>query len=230
MSYAKIVNHVQATAVVIEINRRSKMKKIICYGDSNTFGYNTSDGSRFDENTRWTSILQKILEDGYKIINEGVCDRTGFVDNPKGFLFSAQRHFPKMLSKINNIDLLILWIGSNDLQFQYNIGFNAVEKGLEKLIRIAKEKSKHIIIIPPVILDERVLKGTFNFQFDETSIGKSKKVGRIYKNLSNINYCYYFDINKFVTPSALDGLHYDENSHKLIANKLADFIKNEINW
>ena len=33
------------------------MKKIICYGDSNTFGYNPKDGSRFDENIRWTSDL-----------------------------------------------------------------------------------------------------------------------------------------------------------------------------
>ena len=206
------------------------MKKIICYGDSNTFGYNPSDGSRFDENTRWTSILKKNSEGEYEVINEGMCDRTGFVDNPKGFLFSAQRHFPKMISKTNDIDLLILWIGSNDLQFQYNIGFNAVEKGLENLIRQAKAKSKHIIIIPPVILDEKVLGGYFNFQFDKTSIGKSKKIGRIFKNLSSNNYCKYFDINKYVRPSDIDGLHYDENSHKLIADKLLDFIKNEINW
>ena len=201
------------------------MKKIVCYGDSNTFGYNPVNGLRYDENIRWTSVLQKNLGNEYEVINEGACDRTAFKDNPKGFLFSAQRHFPKMLSKINDIDILILWIGTNDLQFQYNLGFNAVESGLEKLIRQAKEKSKHIIIIPPVVLSEIVLKGFFNFQFDETSIGKSRKIGRIYKNLSGINYCGYFDINKFVAPSDIDGLHYDENSHNLIADKLTEFIK-----
>lgn len=201
------------------------MKKIICYGDSNTFGYNPADGSRYDENVRWTALLQKKSGSEYEVINEGVCDRTGFVDNPKGFLFSAQRHFPKMLSKTDDIELLILWIGTNDLQFQYDIGFNAVESGLEKLIRLAKAKSKHIIIIPPVILSEKVLEGVFNYQFDETSIGKSRKIGRVYKKLSNINYCGFFDVNKFVLPSDIDGLHYDEKSHKKIGKELANYIK-----
>ena len=200
------------------------MKKIICYGDSNTFGFNPKDGSRFDENIRWTSVLQKNLYPDYKIINEGACDRTGFADNPKGFLFSAQRHFPKMLSKTNDIDLIVLWVGTNDLQAQYNIGFNAVESGLEKLIRLAKEKSIKLIIVPPVILSEKVLEGFFSYQFDETSVGKSKKIGRIFKRLSNINYCEYFDVNKFTSPSDFDGLHYDENSHKLIGEKFTDFI------
>ena len=201
------------------------MKTILCYGDSNTFGFNPKDGLRFDENIRWTSLLQKNLSLDYSVINEGMCDRTGFVDNPKGFLFSAQRHFPKMLSKTNNIDLLILWIGTNDLQFQYDIGFNAVEKGLGNLILLAKKKVKHIVIIPPVMLNETVLKGYFSFQFNETSIGKSKKIERIYKRLSSLEHCAYFDINKITEPSDIDGLHYDENSHKLIADKLTDFIR-----
>ncbi len=201
------------------------MKKIICYGDSNTFGYDPSGGLRYDENTRWTSVLQKNLGAEYEVINEGECDRTGFVDNPKGFSFSAQRHFPKIISKFNDIDLIILWVGTNDLQFQYDIGFNAVENGLEKLIRIAKEKSKHVIIIPSVILSEKVLEGPFNFQFDETSIGKSRKIGRIYKKLSNLNYCEYFDVNKFVNPTDTDGLHYDENAHKIIGEKLTNRIQ-----
>ena len=35
------------------------MKKILCYGDSNTFGYNPYDASRYNEHTRWTAILQR---------------------------------------------------------------------------------------------------------------------------------------------------------------------------
>lgn len=201
------------------------MKKIICYGDSNTFGFNPKDGSRFDENTRWTAILQKNTENEYEVINEGTCDRTGFVNNPKGFEFSAQRHFPKMLSKIDSIDILILAIGTNDLQFQYDISIGAIEKGLENLIKLAQPKAKNIIIIPPVVLSEKVIEGYFNFQFNETSIVKSRKIGRIYRQMTNAYHCNYFDINKFTTPSDLDGLHYYENSHKIIADKLTEFIK-----
>ena len=200
------------------------MKKIVCYGDSNTFGYSPKDGSRFDENIRWTSILQKKLGNDYKVINEGMCDRTGFVNNPKGKLFSSPKHFPIFITESENIDIFILWIGTNDLQFQYNISIEAIENGLESLIKLAKTKAKQILIIPPVILSEKILDGAFNYQFDETSIVKSKEVGVVYQKLANVYDCEYFDVNEFVKPSDFDGLHYDENSHKIIAEKLVQMF------
>lgn len=200
------------------------MKKILCYGDSNTFGFKPKDGERYDKNTRWTGILQNKLGENFEIIEEGMCDRTGFVDNPKGFIFSAQKHFPELISNINKVDIIILALGTNDLQFLYDVNDETIENGLKTLINLAKEKSDEIILIPPVILDETILKGFFNFQFDKTSIEKSKNVGEIYKNLAKTMDCRILDFNEFVKPSKLDGLHYDENSHKLIAEKLALFI------
>ena len=139
------------------------MKKILCYGDSNTFGFVPEDGSRYSLDSRWTGLLQSRLGSDYLIIEEGACDRTGFVYNSKGDLYSAQNHFPVLMSKNTDIDILILAIGSNDLQFQYDIDFSTVEKGLENLIKAAKTKTDNIIIIPPVILDNNVLNGGFSF-------------------------------------------------------------------
>ncbi|MBR6163814.1 hypothetical protein IKQ26_08000 [bacterium] len=204
------------------------MKKILCYGDSNTFGYNPVDSSRFDKNTRWTALLKKLLGSGFEVIEEGMCDRTGFKDNPKGALFSAQKHFPSIISKAKDIDVLILSIGTNDLQFQYGISFDFIEEGLDKLIKTALEKVKRVILIPPVILDEKVLEGFFSFQFNKNSVAKSKEVGAIYRKFAEKYNCGYFDINEFVRPSDFDGLHYDENGHKIIAEKLADYILNNL--
>ncbi len=201
------------------------MNKILCYGDSNTFGFNPVDGSRFDEKTRWTALLQENLGSDFEITEEGACDRTGIADNDKGFIFSAQRHFPKMITKMKDVDLLILAIGTNDLQFKYDLTIHQFENGLEKLIVIAKNKVRRIILIPPVVLNDNVLKGFFNFQFDESSISKSKKVGKIYKKLCNIYGLNYFDLNDFVKPSSADGLHYDGEGHKIISTKLSDYIK-----
>ncbi|MBR6126804.1 hypothetical protein IKQ21_03880, partial [bacterium] len=200
------------------------MKKILCYGDSNTFGYKPDDGERYGKNSRWTGILQSKLGENFEIIEEGMCDRTGFVDNPKGFIFSAQKHFPELISNIDKVDIIILALGTNDLQLFYDINDKQIEDGLKILINLAKEKSDEIILIPPVILDENILKGSFNFQFDEKSIEKSKKVGEIYKKLAKTMDCKIFDFNEFVKPSKIDGLHYDENSHKLIAENLALYI------
>ena len=200
------------------------MKKILCYGDSNTFGFNPKNATRYDENTRWVSLLQKNLGSGYEVIDEGMCNRTGFVENPDGFIFSGSKHFPELIARSENIDILILWIGTNDLMFQYNIDFETVENGLKTLIKLAKTKSKRIIIIPPVILRGNILGSYFGNMFDKTSIEKSKAVGNIYKNLAKTYNCEYFDVNEFVKSSDYDGLHFDEDSHKLIADKLARLI------
>lgn len=200
------------------------MKKVLCYGDSNTFGFNPYDNSRFDETIRWTSRLKNLLGEDVDVIEEGANNRTGFVNNPAGFLFSAQRHFPKIISKIPKLDLLILAVGTNDLQFLFDVNFKTVEKGLETLILEAKNRASSIILIPPVELSEDVLKGFFKNQFDETSIAKSKKVGREYRKLANVYGCKMFDINNFVHPSSTDGLHYDEDGHKKIAENLYSFI------
>ena len=142
------------------------MKKIICYGDSNTFGYNPYDASRYDKKTRWCAILQNNLKAQYEVVDEGMCDRTAFMDNPNGFLFSGSQHFPKFILNSNNIDMLILWLGTNDLQFQYDIKAHDIEKGLENLIKLAKTKTENIIIIPPVILNENILKDYKSMKLD----------------------------------------------------------------
>lgn len=201
------------------------MKKVLCYGDSNTFGFNPADGSRFDENTRWTALLQKNLGENYKVIEEGANNRMGFLNNPSGFLYSSQKHFPSIISKNNDTDFLILAIGTNDLQFRYDIDFKEIEIGLKNLLSVAKKNTKTIILIPPVILSENILDGYFRVQFDETSIAKSKQVGGIYRQIADEFECRLFDLNEFVKPSSLDGLHYDELSHKLIAKNLANIIK-----
>ena len=200
------------------------MKNIVCYGDSNTFGFNSKDGSRYDENTRWTAVLQNILGSEYKVYNEGMCDRTGFVNNPNGEIFSAQEHFPKTIESFENIDTLILWIGTNDLMFQYNISDEKIEKGLQNLIRLAQLKTEKIIVIPPVILREKILGSYFGDRFDKTSIAKSKDVQNIYKTVANTYHCRFFDINEIVKPSDFDGLHYDEISHRIIAEELAQLV------
>ena len=53
------------------------MKRILAFGDSNTWGLipGTKPFERYSEDIRWTGILQKKLPDA-KIIEEGLCGRT----------------------------------------------------------------------------------------------------------------------------------------------------------
>ena len=90
---------------------------ILCYGDSNTYGYiPAGGGKRYDEDTRWTCRLQNQLGKEYHVIEEGCSGRTTDVDDPdapwkngmSGLLISLHSHKP--------IDMIILMLGTNDLK------------------------------------------------------------------------------------------------------------------
>ena len=51
------------------------MKSILCFGDSNTWGYNPHTKERYSRNERWTGVLRQELGDGYEIIEGWKTDR-----------------------------------------------------------------------------------------------------------------------------------------------------------
>ena len=57
------------------------MIRILCFGDSNTYGYKPDGSGRFDENIRWTAKLQRKFGENIKIIEEGLCGRTTIFDD-----------------------------------------------------------------------------------------------------------------------------------------------------
>ena len=57
------------------------MRRILCFGDSNTYGYDPR-GGRYDENTRWTKRLDTLLGDGWTVVEEGFNGRTCVMDDP----------------------------------------------------------------------------------------------------------------------------------------------------
>jgi len=201
------------------------MKKILCYGDSNTFGFIPKLCTRYEKNERWSGILSELLHD-YEIIEEGMNNRNGFFKNPENIKLCGGEYLSIYLQNHKDIDICILALGTNDAQFFYNLDENIARKGLQHLIDSVLEanpKTK-IIIVPPVKIQKNILDGIFSMQFDLESVEKIKRIFPIYKEIAEKNNCLYFDFNEFVTPSKLDGLHYDKESHKIIAQKLAEFI------
>ena len=53
-----------------------RMKSILCYGDSNTYGLMPDSPDRYPRDVRWTGILQKKLGEDYYVIEEGLSGRT----------------------------------------------------------------------------------------------------------------------------------------------------------
>ena len=92
-------------------------KHILCIGDSNTHGLCTDPsesadhGSRYNEEERWTCLLQKALGAEYLVIEEGLSGRTCVYDDPDMDSVNLLPVLHALLNSHEPLDLLILMLG-----------------------------------------------------------------------------------------------------------------------
>ena len=200
------------------------MKKILCFGDSNTFGFNPKNGKRFDEQTRWAGKLKIALKNKFEVIEKGANNRCGFTENKESTELSGLIVIKKYLEL--KPDIIILAVGINDLQKIYDNDEKAIYFGLKAFVEeIKKENNPNIILLVPSTIKENILNSFFNTLFDEKSIEKSKKLPKIYQKIAKEFELDLIDLNNIAETSSTDGLHYDVEGHKKIADKLIEFIK-----
>ncbi len=193
------------------------MAEIVCFGDSNTFGFNPKNGKRYDENTRWSGILKCKLKDKYKVIEAGCNNRTCYSINPDSDELTGVKAITKYIKPTTNY--IILAVGLNDLQKFYSSTDKEIKEGIINLINIARGISPEIeiIILAPSRIKKNILNSYFSTLFNENAIEKSLKMNQIYIQVAIENNCTVINLDNEVQSSEIDGLHYLEDEHKKIA-------------
>ena len=82
------------------------MKKILCYGDSNTFGFNPKNGGRYDKTTRWSGILSDLLKEKYEVIYDESLDKLGVLIPNRNYLGIRHSALEHIFKKYENISIL----------------------------------------------------------------------------------------------------------------------------
>jgi len=203
------------------------MKKILCYGDSNTWGYRPADGSRFSKDVRWPSLMSQYLKDNYVIIEEGLNGRSALNLYPGYDAANGIDCIKKIIGKHIPVDIAFIFLGLNDI-------FAAPDEPLWK-ISSAVEEIAEIIINTHTSLKfhspEIVLIGLPEISlspaeaiFYEIAINKIRSFSEIMAQ-SALNSGYHFiDIYGKIKTSPLDGTHLDDKEHKKLAHITADYL------
>ena len=85
------------------------MKTILCFGDSNTYGYHPETKKRYVETIRWTGRLQnQIRPYGWRVIEEGLCGRTTMLDGMHRENRNGAAILPMLLETHAPLDAVIL--------------------------------------------------------------------------------------------------------------------------
>lgn len=207
------------------------MKTLLCYGDSNTYGYNPKTGGRYDCTIRWTTILQNKLGPDYSVVVEGLNGRTTAYDREDGPWKNGYPYLLPCIASNKPVDIISIMLGTNDCNLDLHLSVDDISKGMEKLITTIIQECPNIqgfvpriIIMAPSPILKDFANSPFAYQLDENSVIKSQELSKAYKKLADKYGCDFVDC-KDAQVSKIDSEHLTEKGHEKVAELLYQVIK-----
>jgi len=203
-------------------------KRILCFGDSNTWGYIGGTGERYDEDTRWTCRLQRLLGDDFVVIEEGHNGRTTVWDDPVENRLAGLTYLWPCMDSQSPFDLIIIMVGSNDTKVYFNVNARSIAESAGRLVDLAassdfgpgRSHPKVLLVSPPRIYYNE----TIAHAFGQQAADKSAKFADEYRAVAREKGCFFMDAAAFAEPGEVDGLHLSAGSHERLAQAFYEKI------
>ena len=186
------------------MKEKAPMKKIICFGDSNTYGYDpASYTGRYDQDIRWTG---RLMNAGYEVVNFGMNGRKIPEKGEFGIILNSVR-------REEPADLLIVMIGTNDI-LQGSSAVKAAEK-TDAFLRCLRDHAEpDVLLVSPVPM----VKGTWT---DSSSvIRESDHLADEYRKAAEDLGLSFCDAGEWNVSLAFDGVHFTAEGHQTFAENI----------
>ncbi|MBQ7501294.1 SGNH/GDSL hydrolase family protein [bacterium] len=210
--------------------------RILCFGDSLTWGFDPEKFGRIDEDKRWTGALQKLLgEQRYKVIEEGQNGRTIATEDPAEGEKNGLTYIIPCLESQKPLNLMILMLGTNDMKNKFAYSASDIAGEMQRFLEKVQTYNRYrfnnamkiLLIAPPLISTEG--KGSWMeeaFDYDRAAKISAELVKR-YRQLAKVYGCSFLDASKVIKTSPADGVHIDAESGVKLAQAIYDKLKQE---
>ena len=205
------------------------MKSVLCYGDSNTWGYIPGSGQRYSRAQRWPGAMQEALGADFFVIEEGLNSRTTVLDDPtRGFVRNGLTYLRPCLDSHAPLDLVLLMLGTNDLKHRFGLSAYDLAVNISSVIAAIQQSASGIGgAAPPVLLLSPAHIGplTLLAELFEGAVEKSRKLAEYYRVVAAQLGCHFFDVAEVVTASPTDGVHWEADQHVALGRRLAVLVR-----
>lgn len=214
-----------------------EMKTILCFGDSNTWGYDASGTAatgalqRHAPNVRWPGVLARELGAGFQVIEEGQNGRTTVHDDPFTMCRNGKDYLPACLESHKPLDLVVMMLGTNDLKnaFGASPGEIAASAGtLAKMVLqsdagIAGAPPKLLLVCPPAISDMSRAPDIGEKFTDGAA--RSRRLPERYAMIATQLGCAFLNSQDIVSATLHDGIHLDADEHARLGLAVAARVR-----
>ncbi|MDR2391463.1 MAG: SGNH/GDSL hydrolase family protein [Planctomycetota bacterium] len=208
---------------------------VLCYGDSNTWGYVPGGlGRRFPHPIRWPSVMADILGSGFRVVEEGLNGRTTVFDDvlsPPGIERNGLKTFGAILDSHRPLDMVIIFLGTNDLKARFAAMPIDVATGTEILAGVAanplfgpadgKRRPPKTLLVCPTDIEENPE------AFGETFRGgreKSLALPAAFRKIEARSGLPVFYAGECIHPDPADGLHLSSDSLAVLGREMAKAV------
>ena len=211
-------------------------KHIVCLGDSNTHGYcaDPTDcaegGDRFNENERWTCLLQKMLGEEYLVLEEGLGGRTTvFPDALHEGMSALDVVYPILMSH-EPVDLLVIMLGTNDTKERLGMNASCIALGMDRLLSKCRsipcwgKHAPNILVMCPPHIGRGMEDAPCGAPMGKGCIEKSQELDKYLSVVVKNQGFAYFDTEGIAEFNEVDYMHLTRAGHKALAEKLAAVV------
>ena len=211
-------------------------KRILCYGDSNTWGYIPgSEKHRHPSAVRWPGVLAKELGGGYAVLEEGLGGRTTVHDDTVEVPLVINRNgmttFGAILDSHSPLDFVVIMLGTNDLKQRYHLAASDIALGAANLANVARmpnfgpglsSPAEVLVVCPPPILEV----GEFFGSMFRGGAEKSKALPAAFRMLKGRGriQAQVLYAGEYIQSDPADGIHLSSESHAALAKAIGQWI------
>ena len=211
-------------------------KHIVCFGDSNTFGYcadpsDTASGwpGRFGEDERWPCLLQKALGEEYLVLEEGLSGRTTVFSDPiREGVDGLSYLFPCLVTH-EPVSLLIIMLGTNDSKERFSASPYCISMGMDRLVKKALASEcwagePRVLVVAPPPIDPRMTETDVAESMGAQAPAKSAALAEKYRASAQMNGWAFYDAAG-CEMNAVDYMHLTRKGHARLAKELAEQVR-----
>ena len=204
------------------------LQTVLCYGDSNTWGYDPRTRTRYPPHVRWTGVLADRLGAGYRVIEEGLNGRTTRWDDPMEPGRNGMTYLRPCVESHQPLDLILVMLGTNDLKQRFALSASDIAQSAAGLAEQAHRfthaadgsHAKALLVAPPAV--------TTLTEFDQMFAGaqeKSRQFSHYFRLAAGWRHLPFFDAGSVIVSSEQDGIHFAADEHRKLGEALAGEVR-----
>ena len=203
------------------------MKTVLCFGDSNTWGWNPATQARYARGDRWPGVLRSELGDGYEVIEEGQNGRTTVWNDPIEGYRNGREYLIPCLPSHAPINLVIIMLGTNDLKVRFSLSAYDIASGAGVLVDIVQRSDAGVDGGPPLVLlvaPPPLGRLTEFADMFGGAVPKSRKFSEQFRRVADECGCALLDASQVIVSSGLDGVHFEAGEHRKLGHAVAQSV------